>query len=146
MSSAVTLGPKQTRGYFIPLGDVASKVLAFTPGTGSGGSTGSGSFAVAPWAHGGASTSPYVSTISTIAAGGVLRDLGKTVVSSGRTFRKIQLLVRVVSTGGVGGAAPGATANADYLTGYIELNSGGADLPGTAASGAAPVAYYPTLY
>ena len=148
MSSVTGLGPKQTRGYFIPLGDVASKVLAFTPGTGAGGSVTSGSFGLAPWAAGvgQASASPYTSTISTIAAGGVLRDLGKTVVSSGRTFRKIQLLVRTVSTGGVGGPAPGATANADYLTGYIELNSGGADLPGTAASGAAPVAYYPTLF
>jgi hypothetical protein len=136
----------QARGYFIPLGDVASKILAYTPGTGAGGSYLNGSFAVAAWAAGGSAPSRYTSTISTIGAGGVLRDNGKTVLSSGRVFRKIQLLVPTVSTFGVGGPAPGATANADYLTGYIELQSAGITdvLPGGTTP--APVAYYPTLY
>lgn len=136
----------QARGYFIPLGNVANKVLAYTPGSGAGGSYLNGSFATAPWSAFGSAASPYTSTISTIGAGGVLRDLGKTVLSSGRVFRKVQLLVPTVSTFGVGGAAPGATANADYLTGYIELHSATQtdDFPG--GTGPAQVAYYPTLY
>ena len=136
----------QARGYFIPLGNVANKVLGYTPGSGAGGSFLNGSFATAAWAANGTAASPYTSTISTIGAGGVLRDLGKTVLSSGRVFRKIQLLVPTVSTFGVGGQAPGATANADYLTGYIELHSATQtdDFPG--GTGPAQVAYYPTLY
>jgi len=136
----------QARGYFIPLGNVANKILGYTPGSGAGGSYLNGSFATAAWAANGTAASPYASTISTIGAGGVLRDLGKTVLSSGRVFRKIQLLVPTVSTFGVGGQAPGATANADYLTGYIELNSATQTdvIPG--GTGPAQVAYYPTLY
>ena len=136
----------QARGYFIPLADVSAKVLAYTPGSGAGGSYLNGSFALAPWASGGTAPSKYTSTISTIGAGGVLRDIGKTVVSAGRVFRKIQLLVPTVSTFGVGGPAPGATANTDFLTGYIELHSAGItdDFPGGTTP--APVAYYPTLY
>ena len=136
----------QARGYFIPLGNVANKVLAYTPGSGAGGSYLNGSFDAAVWGSTGSAPSKYTSTISTIGAGGVLRDLGKTVLSSGRVFRKIQLLVATVSTFGVGGTAPGATANADYLTGYIELHSATQtdDVPG--GTGPAQVAYYPTLY
>jgi len=136
----------QARGYFIPLGDIAAKILAYTPGTGAGGSYLNGSFALAPWAAGGTAPSRYTSTISTIGAGGVLRDNGKTVLSSGRVFRKIQLLVPTISTFGVGGPAPGATANADYLTGYIELQSAGITDTFPGGTGPAQVAYYPTLY
>ena len=136
----------QARGYFIPVGNVANRILAYTPGSGAGGSYLNGSFDAAVWGSTGSAPSKYTSTISTIGAGGVLRDLGKTVLSSGRVFRKIQLLVPTVSTFGVGGPAPGATANADYLTGYIELHSAGVtdDFPG--GTGPAQVAYYPTLY
>ena len=136
----------QARGYFIPLGNVANKVLGYTPGSGAGGSFLNGTFATAAWAANGTAASPYASTISTIGAGGVLRDQGKSVISAGRVFRKVQLLVPTVSTFGVGGAAPGATTNTDYLTGYIELHSAGCtdDYPG--GTGPAQVAYYPTLY
>jgi len=136
----------QARGYFIPLADISAKILAYTPGTGAGGSYLNGSFALAPWAAGGTAPSRYTSTISTIGAGGVLRDNGKTVVSSGRVFRKIPLLVPTVSTFGVGGAAPGANANTDYLTGYIELQSAGITDTFPGGTGPAQVAYYPTLY
>jgi hypothetical protein len=52
-----------------------------------------------------------------------LRDLGKTVLSSGRLFRKVQLVVpntATTSTFGVEGATS-TVPNVDYLTGYIEL-------------------------
>lgn len=135
-------GPKQSAGgFFIPLGNVADKVLQYTTVGGAGGSFLPGSFALAVWAQGGTSASKFTSSISAIAAGGLLRDMGKTVVSAGRTFRKIQLMTSTVSTGGVTGAAAGGNPNVDYLTGYIELGSG---FNGTMPSGA-PVAYYPGL-
>lgn len=138
-------GFKQSAGgFFVPLGNVATAVLAFTAAGGAGGSYQVGSFAAAAWAQNGTTPSRFTSTISAIAAGGVLRDMGKSVVSAGRVFRKVQLLTSTVSTGGVGGPA-GASTNpvVDYLTGYIELGSGLANggMPGTFA----PVAYYPGL-
>ena len=64
----------------------------------------------------------YTSSINGPGAG-KLRDLGKTYISSGRFFRKVQLIVpntATTSTFGVEGAASTAP-NGDYLTGYIEL-------------------------
>jgi hypothetical protein len=130
-------------GFFIPLGDVASKVLAFTAVGGAGGSYQVGSFATASWAAFGTTPSKFTSSISTAAAGGLLRDMGKSVVSAGRVFRKVQLLTSTVSTSGVGGPVGAANPLVDYLTGYIELGSGvtNGGLPGAFP----PVAYYPGL-
>jgi hypothetical protein len=139
-------GFKQSAGgFFIPLGNVASRVLAFTASGGAGGSYLVGSFATAAWAQGGTTPNAATSTISAIASGGVLRDMGKSVVSAGRVFRKVQLLHSTVSTGGVAGPA-GATTNpyVDYLTGYIELASGVTN-GGQPGGNFAPVAYYPGL-
>jgi hypothetical protein len=73
----------------------------------------------------------------TTSGGAILKDLGKTVVSSLRTFRKVQLVrtnaVSTRSTFGVAGQA--ATTGEDYLTGYIELGFEGAGVP-------APVAHF----
>ena len=146
MSSVGPLGrgyKQSAGGFFIPLGNVATQVLQYTTVGGAGGSFLPGSFSLAVWGQGGTSASKFTSTISAVAAGGLLRDMGKTVVSAGRTFRKIQLMTSTVSTGGVTGAA-GATTNpnVDYLTAYIELGSG---FNGTGNSAPAPVAYYPGL-
>lgn len=146
--TSIVARPKQSGGYFIPLGNCADKVLQYSGGTGSGGSFLPGSFAQAAWT----TTSRLVSTISTIAAGGVLRDEGKTVVSASRTFRKVQLIVPTVSTGGVDGLA-NTSPNTDYLTGYIEIASGPNGITkgnsagvGVLAGQMAPVAYYPNLF
>lgn len=136
----------QSRGYFVPLGtNVPSKILSYSGNSGAGGSAVKGVFTTATWAAGSTAPSPYTSTISTTGAG-VLRDCGQAVVSAGRVFRKIQLICPVVSTFGVGGAAPGTTPRIDYLTGYLELHSGvnTDDYPG--GTGPAQLAYYPTLY
>ena len=95
-------------------------------------------FTVASWAMGtsvapapgGITPSPYASSIATAGAG-KLRDMGKTYVSSGRAFRKVQLIVpgtingkatgAGVSTFGVAGESEAAQPTSDYLTGYIEL-------------------------
>jgi hypothetical protein len=78
------------------------------------------------------STTGGISTILATAGSAVFRDHGKNLVSSGRTFRKVQLMVSTglvyggsfAGTDGVGGfdnisVQPNTTPN--YLTGYIEL-------------------------
>lgn len=89
---------------------------------------------VASWSYFGSGRP--LSTLNS--AGAVLKDMGKTIVSSLRTFRKIQLVLpgtnSTLSTFGVGGRS-GTTPNEDYLTGYIELGFEGNGNP-------APVAHY----
>jgi hypothetical protein len=84
------------------------------------------SFSTAVWSSQGA-TSTLVN-----GQGKMLRDMGKTIVSSLRTFRKVQA-VSVSATNGVSvGAAVGSVGNSDsgapsqrageeFLTGYIEI-------------------------
>ena len=131
-------GPKQTRGYFVPLGNCANKVLHYSGGAGAGGSFLPGNFTEASWAAGKSTASPLTSTINAIGAGGLLKDMGKTVVSSNRTFRKVQLVAPSLA-GGVVGVD---TTSGPYLTAYIELATGNA--LATAASPAS-VAYMPGL-
>ena len=61
------------------------------------------------------------------AAGAVLKDMGKTLVSSGRVFRKVQVVANTgaalesgspLGTAGVGGVD---VATTNYITGFIEL-------------------------
>lgn len=126
--------------FFMPMSSLVGVIYAYNPTVGA-----ANQFSCAPWADGlspVASRGParYLSSIN--AAGvGILKDLGKNVVSAGRTFRKIQLVVRQVgttSTGGVEGNALATNPNADYLTGYIEFGFEGAGQP-------APVAQYGAL-
>jgi len=78
-----------------------------------------------------------ISSAITTPGAAFLRDCGKTLVSSGRVFRKVQLLGASVSTGGVLGPVGTLTDSNDYLTAYIELPG----LDGIASGGApAPVA------
>lgn len=127
-------GPKQTRGYFVPLGRCDNKVLQYSEGAGAGGSWLPGSFSPASWVG----TDVRVSTIAAVGAGGLLRDMGKTVVSSNRTFRKVQLIAPSLA-GGVNGDR---TTAGNYLTAYIELATGNAV---ATAAAPAPVAYLPGL-
>jgi hypothetical protein len=87
----------------------------------------------------GASTAAQASTmgasIGLTAANKMLRDMGRTVVSAGRTFRKFAPVVASnPSSFGVVGAA-GATPNAGYGSFYLEVGREGAGVP-------APVARY----
>jgi hypothetical protein len=132
-------GPKQTHGYFVPLGNCVDKVYKYTDGAGAGGSFLPGSFASADWTAAGATGAGAVlSSISSVGQGGLLKDMGKTVVSSNRTFRKVQLM-SPSRAGGVNGVN---TTGGPYLTGYIELATGNQWL-GSATP--APVAYLPGL-
>jgi hypothetical protein len=114
-------------GYYIPLASLIGKIYAYN------GTAGASTFSTAVWAT--ANTgSPYTSSISSIGQG-VLKDMGKTVVSSGRTFRKVQLVwygSATAATFGVNGAS-GTAPDQDYLTGYIELGWEGAGIPAPVA-------------
>jgi hypothetical protein len=132
------------KGYYINVGNLVGRVLAY-----NGTSTGP-AFSTVAWSNtlasvanaNGALPSTGVFTLSSLvtAGGTILKDMGKTVVSSLRTFRKIQVMLpgtnSTLSTFGVGGPAgasyPGPN---DYFTGYIELGFEGAGAP-------APVAQY----
>jgi hypothetical protein len=139
------LGMKQTRGYFVPLGDVVSVnsnksgITTYSGGSGAGGSYLPGTFTRADWATpgGSASAGALLSSISSIGQGGLLRDMGRTVVSSNRTFRKVQLMTPSLN-GGVVGVS---TTAGPYLTGYVELNTGNQVTGFTPA----PLAYMPGL-
>ena len=126
-------GQKQTNGYFVPLADCRASVLNYTEGSGAGGSFLPGSFTSA------ATTldSVYLSSISSLGAGGLLRDMGRTVVSSNRTFRKVQIVgpSPVVGVDGVVGSAA-----SKYNSCFIELATGNSWLTSAAP---AKVAYMP---
>ena len=70
--------------------------------------------------------STVTSTLLRTAGAAALRSHGKAIVSSGRVFRKVQLMVSSgqVTTGGtdgVGGIDLGPGVTPGYITGYIEL-------------------------
>jgi len=76
-----------------------------------------------------------------VAQGALLKDMGKTVVSSGRTFRKFAPVARNTSNGVVGGPAGTPTAaNAGYGSFYLEV--GRETVSGTGALPAPIVRYF----
>ena len=106
-------------------GVLTTATWALNPNIGSSGSPGPAS-----------AGTKYASSINGPGAG-KLRDMGKTYVSSGRAFRKVQLIVpgtvagaatgAGVSTFGVAGQSEAVAHTSDYLTGYIELGWEGQD-------------------
>ena len=134
-------GLRQNAGsaYFMPVSSLQNIVYSITYGAGSGGTFVASSMpSVVSWATPvlpSGARNPYLSSINGAGAG-ILKDLGKTVVSAGRTFRKVQLVVNnsnrfgtnfALSTNGVAGEntyqAAGNTGSSvqDFLTGVIEL-------------------------
>jgi hypothetical protein len=130
-------------GFYMPLSSLQNVVYAFTPGAGAGGSFAQGTLSTASWAtltYNG-NPNPFLSSINGAGAG-MLKDMGKTVVSAGRTFRKIQLVCsqgnapngnKYASTNGVGGQNTGTAPVQDYLTGFIELGFEGQGVPAPVA-------------
>jgi hypothetical protein len=126
-------------GYYINLGDIRTFIYQRT--SEPSGNTGllGGSFSTAVWASSSlsgvaAANAGWLSTTLATAGQAILKDMGRTIVSSNRTFRKIQYVVpatRAASTFGVSGT----TLNGEsYFTGYIELGLGEGQqaLPGAA--------------
>lgn len=69
------------------------------------------------------SQSSVTSTFMATGGQAILRDMGKTLVSAGRGFRKVQLRVStgVLLTGGTDGVGGVDVAPTNYITGYIEI-------------------------
>jgi hypothetical protein len=132
-------------GYFIAVASPANQIFA-TPDTSS---------VVVPWAStslnatavtgygGGTAGAISAALIRASTVGTLFRDMGKTIVSSGTYFRKIQMVVpqgtqatggqQPLSAGGLstfGVAGPsGATAFADFFVGYVKLGFEGQGTP-----------------
>jgi hypothetical protein len=125
-------------GYFIPLASLVGQIYWHVDAAGNTGVGGGSAFSTAAWA---ATTGGQAASTINGAGKGLLRDMGRTIVSSLRTFRKVQLVLpagsalgnSTISTFGVGGRS--GTGGEDYFTGYIELGFEGGGTP-------APVAQY----
>lgn len=118
-------------GYYVPLGSLVGLIYS-EPTVAANGTM--PALSTAAWAKTGGAAGRYLSTISSVGAGGLLKDMGKTLVSGQRTFRKVQLVVSTTSTFGVAGTTPTtAGATEDYLTGYIELGLEGYGAPAPVA-------------
>ena len=133
--SVLTRSFKQTNGYFVPLADIRANLLSYSGGSGQGGDYKVGSLTPAVWAN--SPTVGAASTLVQVANRALLKDMGKTVVSANRTFRKVQLVVPGLSTSGVTEVSGDAT----YLSAYLELPGAG----GMAGGMVANVAYLPGL-
>lgn len=124
-------GFNQSGGAYLYIGEttIAGKLLNITPGSGSGGATVGPTFAPVVW---GSETTPGVSTL--FGQGRLVRDMGKTVVSAGRTFKKIQAVLPTDNasspTGGVTGPA-GTSTQVGYATYYVETGYAGANADGS---------------
>jgi hypothetical protein len=121
-------------GYYVTLSSVVGQLQSYTPGSGSGGATGSGSFAGVTWSNDGLGARAGA-TSTLFAANKIIKDMGKTVVSAGRTFRKFQAVVpQLQSSGGVTGVGTAGTNMPVYATGYLEIAKDGdaSVAPGTA--------------
>jgi hypothetical protein len=110
-------------------------------GSNSGGAFASATLAsnTASNAFGATTAAHETEAIAAVTAGRLLKDMGKTIVSSGRTFRKFQTVGggagNYASTFGVQGGNAGVptAANAGYASFYLEVgregSAGGARLP-----------------
>jgi hypothetical protein len=107
-------------GYFINVAAVPlNAISSYNPTTGQ---LSTALWSQAPATQAGLSVA-IVSTQLATAGTAVFRDMGRTVVSSNRTFRKVQLQLTggaYSTSGGIGGRV-GTTPSEDYFTGYVEL-------------------------
>jgi len=106
-------------GYLLIISTIATSQLnVYTPGTGSGAATKVGTLAEAGPDDLPGSISTFFTT------GKLLKDMGRTIVSSSRTFRKIQAVVGTAaaadSSFGVNGVSP------NYASFYLETGREGA--------------------
>jgi hypothetical protein len=127
--------------FYMPLSSLQNVIYAVTYGAGSGGSFAQGTLTTAAWAtltYNG-KANPYLSSVNGAGAG-LLKDMGKTIISANRTFRKVQLVNARIdgqSTNGVAGQntyqTAGTMPSSDFLTGFIELGFEGQGVPAPVA-------------
>lgn len=123
--TSVETSIKQSGGYYVPLGDIRAQIVAYR--------TDLAAFSTAAWATYPPSGAGTYSTLVASAGAAILKDMGKTIVSSTRTFRKIQLVVPLAGAKSTFGVAGDVTTATDYLTGYIELGLDGSGTPAKVA-------------
>lgn len=112
----------QDSGYFIAISSCAGVIFTTPLGDNP------------PWASTSA-IAGYSTVVSSVhRAGTLFKDMGKSIISSGGYFRKVQLVVPqqaaagLVSTGTAstfGVAGSGGATNGDFFTGYIKLGFDG---------------------
>ena len=113
-------------GYYIPVADCRTKLYAYNPVDGQS------TFSTVSWACQAAAGAGFYSSLvaGPSVATGILKDLGKTVVSSTRVFRRVQLVApNGASTFGVAGQVSTTWPQQDFLTAYIELGFEGGGVP-----------------
>jgi len=101
--------------------NTGNRILSSRVASGTNVTAANVSFSTAVWSSQG-TTSTLVNK-----SGKMLRDMGKTIVSSLRTFRKVQAVSASANNTPAGGAAVGGSAThagEEYLTGYIEVVGG----------------------
>ena len=114
--------------YFLVVSTIApANFFTYSAPAGSGGSFSNATTNFVAYNFAGdsnAQATAAANTSSLLFAGNMLRDMGKTVVASGSTFRKVQLLASSLLTGanttGITGVQGQRTG---YLTGYILMGS-----------------------
>ena len=124
-----------SNGYFITVGDVRNTFYQ---------QTGTDTAMRFTQSFSTLSTSGRLVSSLLATAGGILRDHGKTLVSSGRVFRKVQVMngtssILIGGTDGVVGQGYGVDplgTPSGYLTGYIELPGTGGTSSGVLAGSA----------
>ena len=115
-------------GYYIPLTDIRTSLLSYNPDLSQ--------LSAATWARYPVTGTdgPYASSLVDAAGKALLKDMGKTVVSSTRVFRRVQLVVPTYpSTFGVGGGGGTTYPSTDFFTAYIELGFEGGGSPAKVA-------------
>jgi hypothetical protein len=118
-------------GYYINVGDCRATYYQQN-GTDDAPSLGTNVYAQSTINFGPATN---ICTLMATAGSVVFRDMGKTLLSSSRVFRKVQLLTSTNSlvNGGTAGVGGVDVAPTNYLTGYIELPGTGGDQSGVVA-------------
>ena len=132
-------------GYYINLADTRN---TFYQNNGTDGlpliSTNIYAFCTIRVAPNSGTTSTILSTVLGTGGQAIFRDMGKTLTSAGRVFRKVQLMLSTqnVLFQGTDGVAGLDNAPTNYLTGYIELpgQGTGTGAPVPISGGITPVA------
>jgi hypothetical protein len=104
-------------GYLMIVSSINTQLNTCVPGSGSGGATNPPTLAIVPQADLSLGTNNLAPLFGT---GRAVKDMGKSVVSAGRVFRKIQALGPAAARGVTGGPETTSPAAAGYATYYIE--------------------------
>lgn len=116
-------------GYLMIVSSINAQLNTCTAGSGSGGATNPPTLAAVPQT--GDSVLNQAALAALFGTGRVVKDMGKSAVSAGRVFRKIQAVGQAATTvatrGVTGGAESTSPAAAGYATYYIETGFEGSN-------------------